>query len=69
LRAALWSQDTLPVRLRLAELYLEEDRDREAREQVRAALALDPASSEARRLADRLNLALAPAGNGSGGEQ
>ena len=69
LRAALWSQDTLPVRLRLAEIYLEEDRDREAREQVRAALVLDPASSEARRLADRLNLALAPAGNGSGGEQ
>ncbi len=69
LRAALWSEDTLPVRLRLAELYLEEDRSREAREQVRAALALDPASSEARNLADRLNLALAPAGNGSGGEQ
>lgn len=68
LKAVLWIQDTLPARLRLAELYLKRDRVEEAREHVQAALALDPGSREARALADRLNLAGASAEKGTGGE-
>jgi len=54
LKASLWSQETVPARLRLAEIYLAQNRIGEAREQVEAALALDPANTEARALEARL---------------
>ncbi|MFQ5695631.1 MAG: tetratricopeptide repeat protein [Terriglobia bacterium] len=54
LQASLWSRDTLPARLRLAEIYLAQDRLDAAREQVHAALALDPDNDAARALARRL---------------
>ncbi|MFQ5694962.1 MAG: tetratricopeptide repeat protein, partial [Terriglobia bacterium] len=54
LRAALWSRDTVQVRLRLAELYLERSQLEEAGAQVRAALALDPESAEAHALEQQL---------------
>lgn len=57
LKASLWSQETLPARLRLAEIYLSQKRLGEAREQVAAALALDPMNTEARALAARLGAA------------
>lgn len=53
-KAALWSQETVSARLRLAELYLVQNRPAQAREQVRAALALDPANAAARALEAQL---------------
>jgi len=54
LKASLWSQETVEARLRLAELYLAQQDPQQAREQVQAALALDPNNAEARALAARL---------------
>ncbi|MFQ5776528.1 MAG: tetratricopeptide repeat protein [Terriglobia bacterium] len=54
LKAALWSQETLAARLRLAALLLQQNRYPEARHQVAAALALDPDNEEARALEGRL---------------
>jgi tetratricopeptide (TPR) repeat protein len=54
LKASLWSQETVEARLRLAELYLAQQDARNAREQVQAALALEPENAEARALDARI---------------
>lgn len=55
LKAALWTQETLPARL--AELYLSQQRLTEAREQVQAALVLDPTDVAARQMEKELDRA------------
>ena len=54
LKAALWGQETLAIHLRLAQLFLQQNRYPEARQQVAAALALDPDNHKARALKGRL---------------
>ena len=54
LKASLWSQETIEARLRLAELYLAQQDPQKAREQVQAALALEPDNAEARALDARI---------------
>jgi tetratricopeptide (TPR) repeat protein len=54
LKAALYNQESVPARLKLAELLLTENRTEEAREQVRAALGIDPSNPAARQLEVRL---------------
>lgn len=56
LKASLWSKDTVDARLRLAEIYLAWNQASDARKEVNAALALDPANAEARSLSHRIPL-------------
>lgn len=67
LKASLWSQETVEARLRLAELYLAQQDPQQAREQVQAALALDPSNTQARALEARLPIEAAdsPAEDGT----
>lgn len=50
LKIALWSQDTAPARVALAETYLSMKNTTAARAELERALALDPASLDAKRL-------------------
>jgi tetratricopeptide (TPR) repeat protein len=50
LKIAIWSEDTAPARIALAEAYLRMGSPEEARPELERALALDPESAEARRL-------------------
>jgi Tfp pilus assembly protein PilF len=53
-RVVLWDEESAATHLQLAELYLEMERLDEARVHVERALELEPESSEARSLLDRL---------------
>jgi tetratricopeptide (TPR) repeat protein len=50
LKISLWSQDTAPARVALAETYLSQKNNAAARTELERALALDPASADAKRL-------------------
>lgn len=50
LKISIWSEDTAPARVALAEAYLKQGKSTEARAELERALALDPASDAARRL-------------------
>ena len=50
LKISLWSQDTAPARVALAETYLSLKNTAAARAELERALALDPASADAKRL-------------------
>jgi len=50
LKISIWSQDTAPARVALAQAYLKLQNSGAAREQVERALALDPNSADAKRL-------------------
>jgi Tfp pilus assembly protein PilF len=50
LKISIWSQDTAPARVALAQAYLKLQNSGSAREQVERALALDPNSADAKRL-------------------
>lgn len=54
LKIALWSDETVPTRLALAEAYLEVQDTASARAEVDRALALDPQSAEAAALKARI---------------
>ena len=50
LKISIWSEDTAPARVALAEAYLKVGKMPAARAELERALAIDPASEEARRL-------------------
>ncbi len=54
LKISLWSEETLPAHLALAEAYLQAKNDAGARTEVQRALAMDPNSGPARQLLDRI---------------
>jgi tetratricopeptide (TPR) repeat protein len=54
LKIAVWSSETAEARIVLAEAYLQADDRDEARVEAARALALDPASADAKRLVDML---------------
>lgn len=53
-KIAIWSQDTAEARLALARAYLQLDDEAAARTEAERALALDPASGEAKQLLDQI---------------
>jgi Tfp pilus assembly protein PilF len=53
-KVSIWSEDTAPARVALAEAYLEARDTEAALVEAQRALALDPASLHARKLLDRL---------------
>ena len=53
-KVSIWSEDTAAARVALAEAYLEARDNAAALEEVQRALALDPASIQARKLLERL---------------
>ena len=50
LKISIWSQETAPARVALAEAYLRLGKTPEARRELERALVVDPASADARRL-------------------
>lgn len=54
LKISIWSRDTAPARVALAEAYLKQQNTAAARTELERALALDPASPDAKRLLDTL---------------
>ena len=54
LKISIWSQDTAPARVALAEAYLSAKNAAAARAELERALALDPQSPDARRLLDSI---------------
>jgi len=54
LRLSLWSEETVPAHLALAEAYLQAKDPAAARAEVKSALSLDPNSEDARRLLGRI---------------
>lgn len=52
LKISIWSRDTAPARVALAEAYLKQQNTAGARAELERALALDPASADAKRLLD-----------------
>jgi Flp pilus assembly protein TadD len=54
LKISLWSAETAEAHTALAEAYIQSKELDQARAEVARALALDPASSEAKRLLDML---------------
>jgi len=54
LKIAVWSEDTIPGRLALAEAYLAEKNNAAARTEVQAVLKRDPTNAEAKTLLDRI---------------
>jgi Tfp pilus assembly protein PilF len=54
LKISLWSQETAAAHAALAEAYLEAKDPASARAEVERALALDPASPDAKRVIDKL---------------
>jgi tetratricopeptide (TPR) repeat protein len=54
LKIALWSSETADAHLALAEAYIQADEPDEARKEAARALALNPASTDAKRLVDML---------------
>jgi tetratricopeptide (TPR) repeat protein len=54
LKLSLWSEETVPARLALAEAYVQARDLVAARAEVHRALALDPQSADARKLLDRI---------------
>lgn len=57
LKISLWSQETVAAHLALAEAYLQAKDAASARAEVQRALALDPRSSDAKKLLDRIGFA------------
>jgi Flp pilus assembly protein TadD/TolB-like protein len=55
LKISIWSRDSAAARLALAEAYLQLKDAPAARAQIQRALALDPASAEAKQLQDRID--------------
>jgi Flp pilus assembly protein TadD len=55
LKISIWSRDGAPAHVSLAEAYVQLKDAAAARAQVQRALALDPASMEAKQLQDRLD--------------
>jgi len=53
-KIAIWSQETAEARLALARAYLQMDDEAAARAEAERALALDPASSEAKKLLEQI---------------
>lgn len=54
LKISLWSQETVPAHLALAEAYIQSKDLPSARAEVQRALTLDPDSAEARKLLERI---------------
>jgi tetratricopeptide (TPR) repeat protein/TolB-like protein len=54
LKISIWSDDSVPARIALAEAYLASKNPAAARTELQRALALDPSSSEAKRLLDTI---------------
>ena len=52
LKISIWSRDTAPARVALAEAYLKQQNTAAARAELERALVLDPASADAKRLLD-----------------
>lgn len=50
LKISVWSQDTAPARIALAEAYLKQQKTDAAKAELQRALVLDPSSAEAKRL-------------------
>ena len=55
LKISIWSRDSVAARLALADAYLRLKEPAEARAQAQKALALDPASAEAKALLTRID--------------
>jgi tetratricopeptide (TPR) repeat protein/TolB-like protein len=56
LKISIWSDDSAPARIALAEAYLASRNPAAARTELQRALALEPASSEAKRLLDTIKI-------------
>ena len=54
LKISIWSDDSVPARIALAEAYLASKNPAAARTELQRALTLDPSSSEAKRLLDTI---------------
>ena len=54
LKISIWSDDSVPARIALGEAYLASKNPAAARTELQRALALDPSSSEAKRLLDTI---------------
>jgi len=54
LKISIWSDDSVPARIALAEAYLASKNPAAARTELQRALALDPSSSEAKRLIETI---------------
>jgi tetratricopeptide (TPR) repeat protein/TolB-like protein len=54
LKISIWSDDSAPARIALAEAYLAQRNSPAARTELQRALALDPASAEAKRLLETI---------------
>ena len=54
LKISLWSEETVPAHLALAEAYIQSKDLPSARAEAQRALALDPASAEAKKLLERI---------------
>jgi tetratricopeptide (TPR) repeat protein len=55
LKISIWSRDTAPAHVVMAEAYLRENDPASARTHLQRALALDPASADAKTMLDRIN--------------
>jgi tetratricopeptide (TPR) repeat protein len=56
LKISIWSDDSAPARIALAEAYLAQRNSAAARTELQRALALDPASAEAKRLLETIKI-------------
>jgi tetratricopeptide (TPR) repeat protein/TolB-like protein len=56
LKISIWSDDSAPARIALAEAYLASRNPAAARTELQRALALDPSASEAKRLLDTIKV-------------
>ena len=54
MKISIWSEDSAPAHVVLAQAYLSMKNTAAARNELQKALKLDPASSEARRLLDTI---------------
>ena len=56
LKISIWSEDTAPARVALAEAYLKLENTAAARTELERALVLDPASADAKRLLSEIEV-------------